>query len=119
MSSLNNFLSRIQSDYGFYLRFRNNREKALAVFELTPEERAVLADFEKGTGECGRSAFASGMSPNSTSSVHYSMRESGNVQFDRDAFLARPKIKETITQIREAGQPYNRRIALRTLIGEL
>jgi hypothetical protein len=46
MPSLNDFLSRVQTDYEFYLQVRKNPQEALKHYELGTEERAALT----GTG---------------------------------------------------------------------
>jgi hypothetical protein len=44
MPGFNEFLVRIQTDYRFYLQFRNNSDEALASYKLSPEETAALKD---------------------------------------------------------------------------
>lgn len=42
-------LTRVQSDYSFYIRCQTDPEGALAGYALSPDERAVLADQDKLT----------------------------------------------------------------------
>lgn len=44
MGNLNDLLSRIQTDYEFYLRFRKNPQETLTRYELSVEERATLTE---------------------------------------------------------------------------
>jgi hypothetical protein len=116
MSRIHEFLSQVQTDYRLYLLFRNDREKTLASFGFTPEEREFLAEFEEGLSRFDFSGLGPKILPSSTSSVHYLMPDSDEVEFDRAALLSDPRIRETIAQIRGAAEADGRRVALRDLI---
>jgi hypothetical protein len=97
MPNLNDFLSRIQTDHTFYLRFRQNPEEALGTYELTSEERAALTE----SGEQLRARLGQ---PDSywKLSCNYALLGSGEHEFNIAAMLGRSEVKNTIDRIREA-----------------
>jgi hypothetical protein len=97
MPNLNDFLSRIQTDYAFYLQFRKNPEEALGSYELSAEERAALT----GSGEQLRVRLGQLNSYWKTSCTH-ALLGSGELGFDVAAALGRSEVKKAIGQVRRA-----------------
>jgi hypothetical protein len=97
MPNLDDFLSRIQTDHTFYLRFRQNPEEALGPYELSAEERAALTE----SGEQLRARLGQ---PDSywKLSCNYVLLGSGEHEFNVTAMLGRSEVKNTIDRIREA-----------------
>jgi hypothetical protein len=95
MPSLDDFLSRIQTDHTFYLQFRQNPEEALAGYELSTEERATLTESrEQLWTRLGQitSYWKTG--------CNYVLLGSGELEFDADKALARPEVRNAIDDIR-------------------
>ena len=131
MANLNNFLSRIQTDYAFYLQFQNSPEEALTPYELSSEERSALIEVglqlwnrlkqfmpcpnlpDRGSEADVSSAQSSGsnwsISPLSTATTHYVLPDgSADLGLGPEALLARPEIQQTISKIRRSSAQSDR-----------
>ena len=97
MQNFDDFLSRIQIDHTFYLQFRQNPEEALAPYELSAEERAVLTE----SREQLRARLGQLNSYWKTSCTH-ALLGSDEPQFNVGAALGRPEVQNTIGEIRRA-----------------
>lgn len=97
MPNLNDFLSQIQTDHGFYSEFRLNPEQALASYELTTQERITLTE----SREQLRARLGQLNSYLKTSCTH-ALLGSGELGFDVAEALGRPEIRNTIGEIRMA-----------------
>jgi hypothetical protein len=114
MPGLNDFLARLQTDYGFYFQFLERPEQALAPYQLTPEQRTAIlrADVEP-----------LGLLPKQIAllkmTVHFLSPESEAVDFDLTTSRARPEIQQAIDQIRVSNERGQRMLAVSTLIQHL
>jgi hypothetical protein len=106
MPNLDDFLSRIQTDHTFYLQFRQNPEEALSGYELSAEERTVLAESpEQLRPRLGE--------PNSywKLSCNYALLGSGERELTPVTAISRPEVQGSLSQIRKTNG-YADRLAL-------
>jgi hypothetical protein len=114
---LNDFLSRIQTDYGFYLLFRQNPRAALGPYHLGTQERAALTESGVDVGNDLRLPLRPRLLPHSTSTtIHYLAPELSELGFDAAAAVRRTKIKRSLAQLRDAGSLDDRLAVLETLM---
>jgi hypothetical protein len=97
MPSLEDFLLRIQNDYEFYFQFRQDPEKVLASFQLTPEERTAVSGSDRQPWE-----HVERSSSYWKIGCNYVMLESEELEFSAAAALGRPGVQHTIDKIRGA-----------------
>jgi hypothetical protein len=111
MPGLNDFLSRIQTDYSFYLEFRQSPQETLAPYELSSEERAALIESRPELWDhLERTVFTL------TTSHNIVALGSENLEVNTDAVLSQSKIGQTIAQIRNASTHSDRLTAVSALI---
>jgi hypothetical protein len=114
---LNNFLSRIQTDYGFYLLFRQNPNEALGLYHLSAQERAALSESSVDVGNDPRLPLGPAALPHSTSTtVHCLAPESGDLEFDAAAAVALPELKHSLAQLRHASLLNDRLLVLEAVM---
>jgi hypothetical protein len=111
MPSLDDFLSRIQTDYAFYLQFRQNPGEALTDYDLSADERDALT----GSGlELSARLGQTILSLTSTKNVvALGLAE---LELNVTTALARPQVQQVIDKIREADTPDGRLTAISTLM---
>src|SRR5438132_11667865 len=103
MRTLNDFFSRIQTDYSFYLQFQNSPERALAAYEVSAEQRAALAE----SGAQLSALLGQSGTPLHTTN-NFLPLESTEPEFNPDAALKRAEVRKTIEQIFGAGTSTDR-----------
>jgi hypothetical protein len=114
MPNLNDFLSRIQTDHAFYLQFRQTPEEALAPYDLSAEERAVVPEScELLWTRLGRSS-----SYWKTNCIDL-LLDSDEQDFSVDEALGRAEIRNTIDGIRKATLSDERLTAVLSLIEQI
>jgi hypothetical protein len=116
---LSDFLSRIQTDYGFYLLFRQNPQAALGPYPLSAQERTVLSESGVDVGNDPRLPLRARLlntGTNTTSLRHFLVPELGDLGFDATAAVARVEIKRSLTQLSDAGSLNERLAVLETLM---
>jgi hypothetical protein len=114
MPALNDFLSRIQTDYSFYLQFQNSPQEALASYELTAEQRAALTESDPQlSGHLRQSA-----SPLHTS-TNFLPLESAEREFNPEAILKRTEVQQAVAQIRGTGAHTDRLMPILFLMEEI
>jgi hypothetical protein len=114
MPGLNDFLSRIQTDYGFYLQFRQAPQEALADYDLSAEQRAGL--IESGTelqDHLGRGVFPL------TSHQNVVALGSTDPEFNPAAALSQPEVQQNISLISGAATHEERLQAILGLIEQI
>src|SRR6266446_6164686 len=94
MQNLTDLLSRIQTDYAFYVLFKRSPIEALAPYELSAEERATLT--ESGPQI---SAWLGPKMPTLTGTKNFVSLGSTDLEFDPAAALRRLEVKQTVAQI--------------------
>jgi hypothetical protein len=141
MPDLNDFLSRIQTDHEFYFRFRKNPEEVLAAYELSTEERAALSEPSRQLwdhlGSIGQGAdlmapvLGEGTDPDpcapliwrtrTTQTWRLDIDQSASIepQFDREAALGRPEVRQAVTEVNAASLDHDRLAAVSALIEHL
>lgn len=125
MPGLNDFLSRIQTDYAFYLQFRQNPQEALGPYELSVEERATLAESDPqlpGSGTLlNRTSFTTdlGWSHTDLAWIHIRQTVRTDFDFDLETVLGRSEVQQAVMQIRGASSHTDRLAAVLTLIGHI
>ena len=117
MPNLNDFLSRIQTDYAFYLQFRKNPEEALTFYELNAEERAALNKPDAQIWD--RLGWITQRAKCLTSTNHFVALGSDDPGFDPAATFALPEVQQKIGQIRGASAHTDRLAAISALIDQL
>jgi hypothetical protein len=114
---LNDFFSRIQTDYGFYLLFRQNPQEALGPYHLSAQERAALSESGVDVGNDPRLPLRPRFLPHGTSpTTHYLAPEPGDLGSDAAAAVTRTEIKRSLAQLRDAGSLNDRLAVLETLM---
>jgi hypothetical protein len=115
---LNDFLSRIQTDYEFYLLFRQNAEAALGHYHLSAQVRAALSESGIDVGNDPRLRLRERLlnQMRTGGDRHYSAPEPGNLEFDAAAAVARAEIKRSLAQPRDADSLNDRLAVLETLM---
>jgi hypothetical protein len=114
MQSLNDLLSRIQTDYAFYVLFKTRPLEALAPYELTAKERATLT--ESGPQV---SAFLGPKMPTLTGTKNFVSLGSTDLEFDPAAALKRPDVQRTVAQICDASTPTDKSAAVLVLMEQI
>jgi hypothetical protein len=114
---LNNFLSRIQTDYGFYLLFRQNPQAALGSYRLSAREEAALSEAGVDVGNDPRLALR-GKLLNLVFiwRTHFSANELGDLEFDAAVAVGRAEIKQSLARLGYAGSLDDRLAVLETLM---
>jgi hypothetical protein len=114
MPGLNDFLSRIQTDYEFYLQFRKSPQEALTPYELSAEERSAL------TGSCAMlwDYFRASVFPLGTSHNIVALG-SDKVEFNADAALSQPEVQRSIAQINDSGPHPDKSSAILGLVEQI
>jgi hypothetical protein len=120
---INDFLSRIQTDYEFYLVFRQNPQAALGPYRLSAQERAVLSEagVDVGNPQLPLSArllntiktFGGAPSCKICPIRFLSLELS---DFDAAVAVARPEVKQSLAQLHDAGSVDDRLAVLETLM---
>jgi hypothetical protein len=121
---LNDFLSRIQTDYEFYLLFRQNPQAALVPYHLSAQERAGLSESDDDVGNPRLplrarllntiKTFGRASCPIRT--THFLVPEPSDLEFDAAAAEARAEVKQSLAQLRDAGSVDDRLAVLETLM---
>jgi hypothetical protein len=137
MPGFNDFLSRIQTDYEFYLQFQENPEETLKPYELNSKERAALTEpgpqLWDHLGEVVSGAESPGVGISGDSDAPLKWRScttqtgwakidlpgSLELQFNYEAVLGRPTIRQMLAQIRAANTHRERLTALSDLIAQV
>jgi hypothetical protein len=117
---LNDFFSRIQTDYEFYLLFRQNPQAALSPYHLSAQERAALSESGVDVGNDPRLPLRK--RPLNTLPIwriHFSVPEAGDLEFDAAAAVDRAEIKQSLAQLRDAGSLNERLAVLETLMKDI
>jgi hypothetical protein len=136
--SFKDFLSRIQTDHAFYLQFRLDPQGALAAYDLSSEEQAVLAKsgiqlwnrvggtildestlgiaFQMTDVASSDPAVGWRLLPSQTTQALPRIDES---EFNAQTVLERPEIQQIIAKIRDASGHSERLTALSTLMEEI
>jgi hypothetical protein len=124
MPGFTDFLSRIQTDYAFYLQFRKSPQEALAPYELASEEQAALTqsgpqlwanigrltpgaeslspDVEGSAAAPPSPAFSWRIATTNIGRVHIPGPGSVDLEFQAAAELRRLEVQQAITEIRRA-----------------
>jgi len=120
---LSDFLSRIQTDYGFYLLFRQNPQAALGPYHLSTQEIAVLSESGLDVGNPQLPLRARLLNTIKTfggapcckiRTINFVSLELGD--FDAAVAVARPEIKQSLAKLRDAGSVDDRLAVLETLM---
>jgi hypothetical protein len=141
MRGINEFLSRIQTDHEFYFWFRKMPQEALAGYELSTEERGALTEGGRQLwthlGKIGQSAdsigpaLGDGIEADPLAPVTWRIRttqtwrldvdQSASVepQFDPEAALGRPEVRQAVAEVNAASLHYDRLAAVSALIEHL
>jgi hypothetical protein len=114
MPALKDFLSRIQTDYSFYLQFQDNPQEALASYELTADQRAALTESDAQLSVLlGQSA-----TPLHTTN-NFLPLESTEPEFNPAVVLKRSEVRKTIEQILSSGAHSDRMRSILALMEEI
>jgi hypothetical protein len=115
---LNKFLSRIQTDYEFYLLFRQNPQAALGPYDLSTQERAALSESGVDVGSDPRLPLRASLLNlgRTTVNTHFLAPKLGDLGFDAAAAVARAEIKQSLAQRRDADSLNDRLAVLETLM---
>jgi hypothetical protein len=113
MPNLNDLLLRIQTDYAFYLQFRNNPEEALTFYELSAEERAALNRPDPQIWD--RLGWITQRAKCLTSTNHFVALRSD----DLAAKIALPEVEQTIAKIRDLSVHAERLAAVSALVEQI
>jgi hypothetical protein len=134
MPGFTDFLSRLQTDHSFYLQFRQNSEEALAHYELSLEERAVLTGpclqlwneigrrMSRDEGIGGTMDGATSGTPRRTNHTTQTWRlsigqsDSAESQFDHQVALGRLEVQRAVAKVRAAGAHAERLAAVSILM---
>jgi hypothetical protein len=138
MPGLNDFLSRVQTDYEFYFQFRKSPQEALAGYELSTDERAALSEPSRQLwNHLGRIAqgadsiapvLGEGTEPDPCAPLTWRIRttqtwrldidQSASVepQFDQEIVLGRPELRQAVAQVNAAEIHQDRLAAVSVLI---
>jgi hypothetical protein len=134
MPSLNNFLSRVQTDYAFYLLFRKNPQEALKPYELSSEECAaltgpggqlwdLLSQIVPGEESLRASTNGDPGAPGkwriyTTQTWQANIGPAGSFdrEFNHDSVLERHEVRETVDQIYAASTHPDRLAAVSALL---
>jgi hypothetical protein len=138
MPSLNDFLSRVQTDYAFYLQFRASPQDALAPYELSSEERAALAEVDPQLwvqlgrfvpdAESRKPDSRAGVSANLGTTFKWTIHttqvgwiqidqpSSGDAEFNAEGVLRRGEVQESIAQIHATSTRADRLAAVLKLV---
>jgi hypothetical protein len=125
---LNDFLSRIQTDYGFYLLFRQNPQAALGPYHLSAQEIAVLSESGVDVGNPRlplrtrllNAIKTFGGAPSwKIFTTHFLVPELSDLEFDAAAAVARAEVKQSLAQLRDAGSVDDRLAVLETLMKQI
>jgi hypothetical protein len=137
MPALHDFLSRIQTDHEFYLWFRRTPQEALAGYELTSEERAVLTEsglqlwarLQQNVSDArtaGADADTGSGAPldpiiRSTQVGLLPIHQGGTTDcdFDPEQVLRMPELQQTVLQVRSANTHNDRLAAVLALMEEI
>jgi hypothetical protein len=111
---LNKFLSRIQTDYEFYLLFRQNPQAALGPYHLSTQERAALSESDVDVGSDPRLPLRA----RPLLIVRIWTNTFSSAGFDAAA-AARVEIKQSLAQLRDAGSLNDRLAVLETLMKDI
>jgi hypothetical protein len=121
---INDFLSRIQTDYEFYLLFRQNPQAALVPYHLSAQERAGLSESDDDVGNPRLplrarllntiKTFGRASCPIST--THFLVPELSDLEFDAAAAVARAEVKQSLAQLRDAGSVDDKLAVVETLM---
>jgi hypothetical protein len=131
MPGFTEFVSRIQTDYAFYLQFRQNAQEALASYKLSSEEQtSVTAGGRELWSQLGQFLpDAESLGP--ASRVHFGIdpalktnigwirvRQSRSVDLDfsPEVVLRKPEVQQTIAEIRGTSVRNDRLAAVLTLL---
>jgi hypothetical protein len=120
---LNDFLSRIQTDYEFYLLFRQNPQAALGPYHLSARERAILSESGVDVGNPQLPLRARLLNtikmfvgaPGCRIVSHFFLSPELK-DFDAAVVIARPEIKQSLAQLRDGGSVDDRLAVLETLM---
>jgi hypothetical protein len=143
MQDLSAFLSRIQTDYEFYLQFQRNPQEAVAKYELSAEEKAALTQSEEELslrlgrimqfnssaeattqisiarlGSAGAGGFDGHAFETPTTQTSQVLL-SGKVEFDTANALSRLEVRQTVAQIRSADTQVDRFVPVLALMGQI
>jgi hypothetical protein len=115
---LNNFLSRIQTDYEFYLLFRQNPQTALGPYHLSAQKRAALSESDVDVGNDPRLPLRARLLniARVTGNTYFLPPELGDSGFDAAAAVDRAEIKRSLALIRDVGSLNDRLAVLETLM---
>jgi hypothetical protein len=131
MPGFTDFVSRIQTDYAFYLQFRQKPQEALAAYQLSSEEQAsvtaggrelwsqlgqFLPDAES-LGPASRVHF--GIDPALKTNIGWiRVRQSRSVDLDfsPEVVLRKPEVQQTIAEIHGTSVRNDRLAAVLTLL---
>jgi hypothetical protein len=138
MHDLNELLSRIQTDYEFYLEFERNPQQTLKRFELSAEEKAALTEsagqFSStlGTIMPGLNPFAATTQtsctqiresrlaePEFTPTTQTALARIAESEFDPTTALKRSEVNETIAEILAANADADRLAPMLALMEEI
>jgi hypothetical protein len=114
MPGLNEFLSRIQTDYSFYLQFQNSPIAALEPYELSAEERTTLTE----SGALLSTHLRQGGTTLHTS-TNFLPFESADPEFNPEAALKRAEVRQVIAQIRRTNTDVDRLTSVLALMEEI
>jgi hypothetical protein len=115
---LNDFLSRIQTDYEFYLLFRQKPQAALCPYHLSAQERAALSESNVDVGNDLRLRLRRRLlnTLRTGGDHHYVAPELGDLEFDAAAAVGRAEIKRSLVQLRDPGSLNDRLAVLESLM---
>jgi hypothetical protein len=137
MASFADFLSRIQTDYAFYLRFQENPEEALKFYELSAEERTALTKPGRqlwdllGPEVRDAELLKSGKSGDPDATPKWRMcttqtwwaktdvASSLDLQSNHEAVFGLPEVPQTVAQIYAASTHHDRLAAVSALIEQI
>ncbi|HEY4782203.1 MAG TPA: hypothetical protein VIH54_10325 [Chthoniobacterales bacterium] len=114
MPALNEFLSRIQTDYSFYLQFQNSPQEALASYELSAEQRTTLTE----SGALLSTHLRQGGTTLHTS-TNFLPFESADPEFNSEVALERAEVRQVIAQIRRTKTDIDRLTSILALMEEI
>lgn len=122
MPDLTDFLSRIQTDYAFYLQFRQNPDVALAAYELSSEDRAAVTEFDPKLSHSGtlpdRKIFTTdlGWTHTDLAWIHVRQTEQSDLDLNVEVPRRRSEVEQAVVQIRGASTHTDRLAAISTLM---
>jgi hypothetical protein len=137
MSGITDFLSRIQSDYRFYLRFREDPEEVLKLYELSSKERLALtvpglqlwhhighliSDAESPGAEISKGPVEAVKWRSYTTQsgcVNIDLAKSAELYFNVETVLERPEVQHAIAEIRAANTHNDRLAAVTALVEQI